>query len=129
MDPIRVVLVDDSLLFLDRTIKSLWAAGRFEIVGCSLSGKSAVEQVEDLRPDLVLMGLVMPDMNGLEATHRIKEQVNPPRVVILSPFNDPEFRAVAADPRADGYLTKDEFHTQLLPVVLSLFQESAGVGA
>ena len=124
-----MVLVDHNLSFLDCAIRSLREDSRFEIVDCFLSGRLAVEKVETLCPDLVLMDMAMPDMNGLEATRRMKERVNPPRVVILSPFDDPELRAVAKDLNADAYVTKDKFHTHLFPAVMTLFQEGAECGA
>ena len=123
MNPIRTLLVDDSPGFLDVTLHFLWRDKRFEVVGCCLSGASALEQVADLRPSLVLMDLAMPGMNGLEATCRIKKSANPPRIVMLTLFDNSEYREAAKQAGADAFVAKHDLHTDLVPVVLSMFPE------
>lgn len=121
MSPIRTLLVDDSLAFLDSATRFLDGDQRLEIVGRGLSGRDALEQIPLLRPDLVLMDLAMPEMNGLEATRLIKRQPNAPCVVILTLNDSYEYRMAAAAVGADGFLTKSEFAIELLPLIDSLF--------
>jgi DNA-binding response OmpR family regulator len=117
----RILLVDDSSEFLESAARFLSAEPWIEIVGCTLSGRDAVEQVALLQPDLVLMDLAMPDMTGLTATHHIKSQPGAPCVVILTLHDNLEYRVAAEAAHADGFITKSEFATQLLPLLHTLF--------
>jgi DNA-binding NarL/FixJ family response regulator len=121
MPPVRTLLVDDSLAFLESAARFLHDNDRIEIVGRAFSGREAVEQVTQLRPDLVLMDLAMPDMNGLEATTLIKPQPNAPYIVILTLSDSKEYRVAATAAGADGFVTKSDFGVALLPLIESLF--------
>ncbi len=125
MTPIRILLVDDSLAFLESAIRFLGSDDRVEVVGQALSGREGLERVEQLRPDLVLMDLAMPEMNGLEATNLIKAQAKAPRVVMLTLNDSSEYRAAATAAGADDFVTKSEFATVLLPLIDSLFAGSS----
>ncbi len=116
----RLLLVDDNKEFLDVAERFLSADPQIEVVGRAHSGAEAIDSVSRLKPDLVLMDIAMPDMNGLEATRKIKEQPDPPLVVILTLYDNPEYRDVAEEIRADGFLSKSEFGTQLLPLIHEL---------
>jgi DNA-binding NarL/FixJ family response regulator len=74
-----------------------------------------------LQPDLVLMDMVMPGMNGIEATRRIKALKQPPRVVILSLHDNSEYRTAASAMGSDGYISKAEFTERLVPFLRTLF--------
>jgi DNA-binding NarL/FixJ family response regulator len=117
----RVLLVDDNAEFLDSAAHFLNTDPRIEIVGRACSGRGALEQVPLLKPDLVLMDLSMPEMNGLEATRALKEQGDDPRIIILTLHDNPEYRAAAAAVRADGFVTKTDLDLQLLPMIHQLF--------
>lgn len=104
---IRVLLVDDDPLV--RSALSLMLGGQVDIdvVGEAGDGQAGLELVEALRPDVVLMDIRMPVMDGLEATRRLHSGPTPPAVVVLTTFDadDHVVRAVAAG--ADGFLLKD----------------------
>ncbi len=119
--PLRVLLVDDSWEFLGSVEHFLSAEPRLKIIGYASSGQEALDQVKLLRPDLVLMDLTMPKMNGLVAARRIKAQSDAPRVVILTVHNQPEYREAARAAGADGFLSKSEFGAQVLPLIENLF--------
>jgi DNA-binding NarL/FixJ family response regulator len=121
MLPLRILLVDDSPIFLESATRFLAMDARLEIVGQVLSGGEALEQVPRLCPDLVLMDLAMPGINGLEATRQIKAQPSAPHVVILTLNDSNEYRAAAEAVGADGFVTKSEIGTALLPLIHSLF--------
>jgi DNA-binding NarL/FixJ family response regulator len=79
--------------------------------------------VTQLQPDLVLMDVAMPNMNGLEATRRIKTQADAPHVVILTLHDTPEYRAAAEAVGADNFVSKAEFNAQMLPLIRTLCDE------
>jgi len=114
---IRVLIVDDSPAFLAATSDFLKTDPRIEVVGFAQSGRDAVQQVAKLQPDLVLMDLVMPGINGLAATRLIKANIPAPRVIILSHHDDPVYRFQAEAVNADGFVTKSEINTGLLPLI------------
>jgi DNA-binding NarL/FixJ family response regulator len=122
--PVRLFLVDDSPAFLEAAVCFLSADPDIEIVGLALSGREALEQVNRLHPDLVLMDLAMPGMNGLEVTRHLKAQSGAPRVVILTLYDNTEYRAASESVGADGFVAKSEFGTQLLPLIHRLFANS-----
>jgi two-component system, chemotaxis family, chemotaxis protein CheY len=120
MNHIRTFLVDDSADFLESAAQFLAADPKIEIVGRSLSGSDAVARVAALRPDLVIMDLAMPGVNGLEATKAIKAQARSPRVIILTLYDAPEYREAATAVGADGFLPKSEFGEQLVDLIHQL---------
>lgn len=127
MDLIRTLLVDDSSEFLEAAQRFLASDPQIEISGVFRSGQEAVEAAARLRPDLVLIDLAMPGMNGLEATRQIKALANPPQVIILTLYDHDEYRAASAAVHSDGLLTKSEFGSELLPLIHLLFPEELAV--
>ncbi len=118
---VRVLLVDDSPEFLESAARFLSTDPWIEIVGRALSGSDALAQAARLHPDLVLMDLAMPGMNGLEAARQIRTQPDPPRIVIVTMYDSPEYRVAAEAEGAEGFVTKPEFGTRLLPLIRTLF--------
>ena len=116
----RILLVDDNKEFLGVAERFLSADPQIEVVGRAHSGAEAIDSVSRLKPDLVLMDIAMPEMNGLEATRKIKDQPDPPLVVVLTLYDNPEYRAVAQEIPSDGFLSKSEFGTRLLPLIHAL---------
>lgn len=104
--PIRVLLCDDQRLFREGLRTILEAEGDVEVVGEAADGLEAVELCSRVRPDLVLMDVRMPRMDGVEATHRIRT-AGLAQVVILSTYDDDEFIVEALKAGAAGYLLKD----------------------
>jgi two-component system chemotaxis response regulator CheY len=122
----RVLLVDDSAEFLEMAARFLEAEPPVQVVGRALSAREGLRMVVELRPDLVLMDLAMPDMNGLDATRGIKAMADPPRVVILTLFDSSEYRAAAEEARADGFIPKSEFAEKLLPLIRTFLAPQEG---
>ncbi len=108
----RVLVADDHPLFRDGIVSLLEAAG-FEVVGQVGDGASAVEAAERLSPDLILMDVTMPKLNGIQALSKIKEKKPEVEVVMLTVSDDDEDLSAAAQAGASGYLLKsldsDEF--------------------
>ncbi|MBD0334907.1 MAG: response regulator [Cyanobacteria bacterium Co-bin13] len=122
MPPLRILLVDDSLPFLELATRLLSAEAFIHVVGRALSGSEALAQVLQLRPDLVLMDLAMPGMNGLEATRQIKLQTDAPYVIVLTLNDNSEYRIAAEAVGADGFVPKLDFSDALLPLISSLIR-------
>jgi DNA-binding NarL/FixJ family response regulator len=121
MTLVRTLLVDDSPEFLGAAARFLATDPQIEIVGHALSARKAIEEVTRLQPDLVLMDVAMPEMNGFVATRHIKERPNPPRIIVLTLYDNDEYRAQARAAGADGFVAKSEFGTQLLPLIHALY--------
>jgi DNA-binding NarL/FixJ family response regulator len=115
-------MVDDNPLFLDSAKKMLMGEPGIEIVGTGLSGQQALDQVSALHPDLVVMDLCMPEMDGLEATRKLKAQTESPRVVIVTLEDDVVFRQAACKEGADGFLSKTTLPGMLAPLIRKLFE-------
>ena len=121
MSIIRTVLVDDYADFIESASQFLSTVPYIQVVGCARSGIEALQAVDRLRPDLVLMDLSMPCMGGLEATRRIKALDGAPRVVIVTLYNNPGYQIAARAAGADGFVSKSEFGEDLVPLIRDLF--------
>jgi DNA-binding NarL/FixJ family response regulator len=104
----RVVLVDDDELFLESARAILSANEQIEVVGCARDGAESVRLVERLRPDLVLMDIGLPSIDGVEATRLIHERTPEMPIVMLTGHRGREQADAAADAGAIGYVHKDE---------------------
>ena len=127
--PRRVLLVDDSPVFLKAAERFLLhGVPGFELAGKTTSGEEAITMVAALRPDLVLMDFVMPGMNGLEATRRIKQRHDAPKVIVVTLYNELTYRVLAMDAGADGFLPKGNLVAELPGLVTSLFESTERAG-
>lgn len=123
--PIRVLLCDDQRLFREGLRTILEAEADFEVVGEGSDGREAVDLSSRLRPDLVLMDIRMPHIDGVEATRRIRG-AGGPQVVILSTYDDDEFIFEALKAGAAGYLLKD-FPAEELIKALRTVHHAGGI--
>ena len=109
----RVLLVDDDPVFLQSAARLLAPEAGFTVVGRARTGAEAIEQAGALSPDLVLMDVEMPDMDGLETTRRLKALPIAPRVLLVSIYDSEARRFDAAAAGADGYIGKWELPWRL----------------
>jgi DNA-binding NarL/FixJ family response regulator len=114
---IRVVVADDQALVRGGFRLILQTQPDIEVVGEAADGREAVASAQELRPDVILMDIRMPGMDGLEATRRLMTTRNPPRVLILTTFDLDEYVYDALRVGASGFLLKDVRPEQLADAV------------
>jgi len=105
--PIRLLLVDDQTLISQGLKTMLELESDLQVVGIAENGKAAVQQAAELRPDLVLMDVRMPVMDGRAATRAICQQFPDVKVLVLSTFDDDQYISDSIRAGAKGYLLKD----------------------
>ncbi len=114
---VRVVLVDDHPVVRAGIIGMLGAEPDIEVVGEASTGRGALRVVAAVFPDVVLMDLRMPDLDGVEATRALRQRENPPRVVILTTYDTDADILRAVEAGATGYLLKDAPRQELAEAV------------
>jgi two-component system, NarL family, response regulator LiaR len=105
--PIRVMLVDDHTMVRRGLTAFLKAFDELEVAGEAESGQQSIELCARLKPDVILMDMVMPDMDGATATRTIREQFPAVQVIVLTSFKEEALVKNALDAGAIGYLLKD----------------------
>jgi DNA-binding NarL/FixJ family response regulator len=122
--PIRVLIADDHTLFAEALSLTLRANPRLEIVGIALNGQEAVDLGSALQPDVVLMDLHMPVMDGIEATRRLRLASPTSRVVVVTASTSPEDNDRARAAGAVAYIRKwstaEELQSAVLEAVADL---------
>lgn len=114
---IRILLADDQRLMCDGLKSMLETNADFSVVGMAYDGKQAAQLAEKLAPDLVLLDIRMPEMDGVETVLHLKQALPQMKVVMLTTFNDEEYILAAMANGADGYLLKDMDTAALLGAV------------
>jgi DNA-binding NarL/FixJ family response regulator len=114
---IRVVVADDQALVRGGFRLILEAQPDIEVVGEASDGREALERAHELRPDVVLMDIRMPGLDGLEATRQLLARADPPRVLMLTTFDLDEYVYDALRAGASGFLLKDVRPEQLAEAV------------
>jgi DNA-binding NarL/FixJ family response regulator len=122
---IRVVLVDDEQLVRSGLRMILESAGDIEVVGEAADGGGAVELVRRHRPDVALMDIRMPEMDGLAATRALTALPDPPRVIMLTTFELDEYVHTALENGAVGFLLKDTPPRDLIQAVRTVAEGNA----
>ena len=120
MRPVRVLIADDEPLFVE-TVEALLAGDeRVEVVGTAANGKQAVELATALTPDVTLMDISMPILDGIEATRRIRERFPNACVLVLTGSSISADVDRARQAGVAAFLTKDRLGTQLVNAILEV---------
>jgi DNA-binding NarL/FixJ family response regulator len=126
---IRVLVVDDHQLFREGVRALLGSVGAAEIVGEAARGEDAVELARALRPDVILMDVQLPDMNGLEATKRILAGQPDAGIIVVTMFEDDETVFAAMCAGAKGYVLKGSGQEELVRAIEAVARGEALYGA
>ena len=118
--PIRVLIADDHRLFAEALEAILAAEAEFDVVGHARDGEQAVELSLELKPDVILMDIAMPVLDGVEATKRIRRQHKRACVLMLTGSNSRTDVARAREAGAAGYVTKDKIAATLIDAIREL---------
>lgn len=119
MNPVRVLLVDDQALFREALATLLAIHDDIEVAGEAGNGEEALRRATELAPDVVLMDLRMPVLDGIAATRRLRVEQPAVQVIALTTFDDDEDVFAALRAGAVGYLLKDVSSARLVEAVLA----------
>ncbi len=117
MQPIKVILADDHTVVRQGLRALLVAEGDIEIVGEADNGRQAVQLAKRFLPDVVVMDIAMPVLNGLEATRQIVRSLASTRVLVLSSYSDDDYIQQLTEAGAAGYLVKQTAANELLKAI------------
>jgi DNA-binding NarL/FixJ family response regulator len=128
MDPIRILIADDHPLFRDGLCVLLESVPDMQVIGEATTGNEVLEEAHALQPDLILMDIQMPGINGIEATRRILQTSPHIRVLILTMFEDDESVFAAIRAGARGYLLKGAVQEETLRAIRAVTSGEAIFG-
>ena len=118
---IKILLVDDQMILAEGIKSVLETCSDFKVCGIAGDGAEAINLVEKHKPDVVLMDIRMPNMNGVVATKRIKEIDGNVKIIILTTFDDSDYILSAINNGASGYLLKDIGSTALIDAIKNAY--------
>ncbi len=118
---IKILLADDQAILADGIKSVLSSSEELEVVGIASNGFEAVELAARTRPDVILMDIRMPKMNGVIATKEIKEKFPEMKVIVLTTFDDSEYILGAINNGASGYLLKDTSAAALIDAIKNAY--------
>ncbi len=121
MSAIRLLIVDDHPLVVDGLSSRLSSCDDIDVVGVAENGEEAIEKTDELKPDVVLMDINMPIMNGIDAAEIFNEKYKHVKVLILSMHDDKEYVTNALRSGAKGYILKTVSSEEMINAVRSVF--------
>ena len=125
METLQILIAEDHPLFRKGVISLLSSVPDFEVVGEATTGEEAVVRATQLQPDVVLMDLQMPKVNGIEATRRILQQSPSVRVLVVTLFEDDESVFMALRAGARGYVLKDADEEEMVHAIRAVGRSEA----
>ena len=122
MEKIRVLVVDDHTIVRDGICALLALAADIEVVGEAENGREALDKVRQLAPDVVLMDIAMPIMDGLEATRRIRKEFSKTKVLVLTQYAEKEYIFPVIEAGAQGFISKAAASSELTSGIRAVYQ-------
>ena len=126
---VRVLVIDDFGPWQDFVSKTLGKEPDLEIIGRVADGSEAVEQAEQLQPDLILLDIGLPTLNGIEAARRIREVSPASKVLFVSENRSPDTAKEALSTGAGGYVVKSDAVSDLLPAIKAVLSGKRFISA
>ena len=121
METIKAILADDHGVVRSGIRSLLESEGDIQVIGEADNGQEALQQVKQLNPDLAIVDIRMPVMNGIEATQQIRQQVPATKVLILSMHDDEDYILQSVESGASGYLLKGSSKEEFLKAVRTVY--------
>ena len=122
MGPISILLADDHEIVRRGLRALLETQTSYKVVGEAMTGRQAVEQARKLKPDVVIMDISMPELNGLEATRQIRDEIPQTEILILSVHESEQLVREVLEAGARGYVLKSDAGRDLIRAVETLYQ-------
>ena len=126
---IRVLLVDDHDAWRRFASTTLRKGSELQIIGEATDGLQAVQQAQQLQPDLILLDISLPTMNGIEASRRIREVSPTSKIVFVSENRSPDIVEAALSNGAGGYVVKSDAGSELLPAIKAVLEGKRFISA
>jgi len=117
MDRIKILLVDDHAIMRDGIRALLSLHDDIEIVGEASEGKEAIDKAQEFAPDVIVMDIAMPGMDGLEATRRIRKRSPAAKVIVLTQYDNKEYVLSVIKAGAAGYVPKRALGSELVSAI------------
>lgn len=117
MAPIHVILADDHVVVRIGIRNLLSRSPDIAVIGEASNGVEAIQLVNDLRPDVLLLDMEMPELDGVEVARRLRAARSPVKILALSAYNDKQYILAMFDQGAAGYLTKDEAPEKIIEAI------------
>jgi len=125
MEAIKILIVDDHAVVRDGLVTMLGRQTDFAVIGEAVNGLEAVEKARELKPDVILMDLRMPELDGVGAMNQIREQNPDVKFIVLTTYDTDEYIFDAIDAGAKGYLLKDASREDLFRSVRAVHREES----
>lgn len=126
--PIRTLVVDDSTAALQSICVFLRLQMNVDVVGTAMDGCQALASAQALHPDLVLLDVQMPIMNGIEAALRLRRDLPATRLIMMTVHDTPEVREACRESGADGFVAKEHLDKELPELLEQIFTKNGVVG-
>jgi len=120
LDPVTVVVAEDHAVVREGTRQMLENDELITVIGEAVDGPTAVAQSRDLAPDVLLLDMSLPILNGIEVTRQVRLQSPPPKVLILSAYDDTDYVTAALSAGAGGYLLKTAGSQEVIAAILAV---------
>lgn len=121
---IKVMIVDDHIMMREGIKKLLEFDKSIEVIEQASDGLECLEKIEGVRPDILLLDIDMPRMNGIEVLEKLKEQNNPVKVLVLTVHSEIEYLVKAIDIGASGYILKDSGSAELKNAIQCIMENN-----
>jgi DNA-binding NarL/FixJ family response regulator len=115
--PVKIIVADDHPLFRSGLIKTIKENSDYYIVGESATGTEALEQIKTYKPDIAILDINMPEMNGLEVTKAVNKEKLPAKIIILTMYKDEDYFNEAINLDVSAYILKDCVTSEILKCI------------